>query len=85
MPSNSFYPLFVHVLRCLTQARRKDSVTGGAEIKFGGARKVYSCEFEMGMRNLSQSGLNEQGEDQKLRGIFRPKSEIQTVFTAQNR
>ena len=24
-----------------TQARRQDSVTGGAEINFGGAREVY--------------------------------------------
>ena len=28
------------------QARRQDSVTGGAEINFGGAREVYLCEFE---------------------------------------
>ena len=33
-----------------------------------------------GTRNLSQSGSNKQGEDQKLRRIFRPKSQIQTVF-----
>ena len=25
------------------------------------------------MRNLSQSGLNEQGEEQRFKGIFRPK------------
>ena len=37
------------------------------------------------MRNLSQSGSNEQGEDQKFRGIFRLKSEIQTFFPAENR
>ena len=30
------------------QARRQDSVTGGAEINFGGAREVYLCEFERG-------------------------------------
>ena len=29
-------------------ARRQDSVTGGAEINFGGAREVYLCEFERG-------------------------------------
>ena len=28
------------------QARRQDSVTGRAEINFGGAREVYLCEFE---------------------------------------
>ena len=32
----------------LSQARRQDSVTGGAEINFGGAREVYLCEFERG-------------------------------------
>ena len=30
------------------QARRQDNVTGRAEINFGGARKVYLCEFERG-------------------------------------
>ena len=30
------------------QPRRQDSVTGGAEINFGGAREVYLCEFERG-------------------------------------
>ena len=30
------------------QARRQDSVTGWAEINFGGAREVYLCEFERG-------------------------------------
>ena len=30
------------------QARRQDSVTGGAEINFGGAREVDLCEFERG-------------------------------------
>ena len=29
-------------------AQRQDSVTGGAEINFGGAREVYLCEFERG-------------------------------------
>ena len=32
----------------IAQARRQDSVTGGAEINFGGAREVYLCEFERG-------------------------------------
>ena len=32
-------------------------------------------------RNLSQSGSDEQGEEQRFKGIFRPKSEIQAVFT----
>ena len=67
------------------QVRRQDSVTGGAEINFGGARKVYLCEFERGTRNLSQSQLNEQGEDQRFKGIFRPRSGIQAVFPAENR
>ena len=30
------------------QARRQDSVTGGAETKFGGAREVHLCKFERG-------------------------------------
>ena len=30
------------------QARHQDSVTGGAEITFGGAREVYLSEFERG-------------------------------------
>ena len=47
------------------QARRQDSVTGGAKINFGGAREVYLCEFEKGARNLSKSGSNEQGDLQK--------------------
>ena len=74
--------------RTYLQARRQNSVTGGAEINFGGAREVYFCEFERGTgarENLFQSGSNEQGEDQRFRGIFRPKSETQTVFPAQNR
>ena len=66
------------------QARRQDSVTGGRN-KFWGAREVYLCEFERGTRNLSQSGSNEQGEDERLKGIFQPKSEIQAIFTAENR
>ena len=32
----------------LRQAQRQDSVTGGAEINFGGAREVYLFEFERG-------------------------------------
>ena len=66
------------------QARRQDSVTGGAEINFGGAREVCLCEFERGTGNLSQSGSNKQGEDQRIKGIsgrnrkfkqfFRPKT-----------
>ena len=30
------------------QARRQGSVTGGAEINFGGTQEVYLCEFERG-------------------------------------
>ena len=30
------------------QARRQDSVTGGAEINFERAREVYLCEFKRG-------------------------------------
>ena len=36
------------------QARRQDSVTGGAEINFGRARAVYLCEFE-GAREVCSS------------------------------
>ena len=72
----------------LTQARRQDSVTGGAEINFGGARAVYFVwirEEHGGTRNLSQSGSSEQGEKQRFKGIFRPKSQIQALFPAENR
>ena len=61
---------------------------GGAEINFGKAREVYFVgirEGHGGTRNLSQSGSNEQGEEQRFKGIFRPKSEIQAVFPAENR
>ena len=50
----------------------------------GGYEKFVLCEFERGTgarRNLSQSGSDEQGEKQRFKGIFRPKSEIQAVFT----
>ena len=40
----------------------------------------YLFEFERSTRNLSQSGSNEQGADQKFRGIFRLKSKIKTFF-----
>ena len=36
-------------------------------------------------RNLSQSGSNEQCEDQRLKGIFLPKPGIQAVFQAESR
>ena len=56
------------------QAWRQYSVTGGGgRTKFWGPWEVYLCEFERGMRNLSQSGSNEEGEDQRSKGIFRPK------------
>ena len=70
------------------QARRQDSVTGGgAEKNFGGHENfIYvNSKGARGTRNLSQSGSNDQGEDQKFKGIFRPKSEIQTVFLAKTR
>ena len=47
------------------QARRQDSVTGVAEINFGGARAVYLCEFEGGTRSLLECKSNEKREDQK--------------------
>ena len=64
------------------------AVGGGAEINFGGAREVYFVgirEGHGGTRNLSQSGSNEQSEEQRLKGIFRPNSEIQAVFPAEDR
>ena len=73
---------------CLTQARRQDSVNGGAKINFGGVREVYFVwirEGHGGTSNLSQSGSSEQGEEQRFKGIFRPKSEIQAVFPTENR
>ena len=35
-----------------------------------------------GQEKFTQSGRNEQGEDQRFKGIFRLKSEIQTFFPA---
>ena len=35
--------------------------------------------------NLSKSGSNQKGEEQRFKGIFRPKSEFQAVFPAENR
>ena len=67
----------------------QDSVTGGgrAELNFGGHKKfIYvTLRGARGMRNLSQSGSNEEGEDQRIKGIFRPKSGIQAVSSAENR
>ena len=53
------------------QAQRQNSVTGGAEINFGGAREVYLCEFERGTGKLSQSGSNEQEQKKAFTGIQR--------------
>ena len=69
--------IFLQVCLCLQQARRQDSVTGGAEIKFGGAREVYFVWIRKGhggTRNLSLSGSKEQGVVRKFKGIFRPKT-----------
>ena len=59
-------------------------MTGGAEINFGGHEKFILCEFERGM-GARERDSNEQGEEQRSKGIFRPKSEIQAVFPAKNR
>ena len=90
MPSSPCEPNELKFGMWSSQARRQDSVTGGgeAEINFGGHEKLILCEFERGhggTRNLSQSGSNKQGEEQKVNGIFLPKWEIQTVFPAKNR
>ena len=65
-------------------------MTGRAEINLGGHEQFILCEIERatahgGTRNLSQSGSNEQGEEQRFKVIFRPKSEIQAVFPTKNR
>ena len=52
------------------QARRQDSVTGGAEINLkGGTGSLFMCirEGHGGTRNLFQCGSNERGEDQKIK------------------
>ena len=46
---------------------------------------MWIREEHGGTRNLFQSGSNEQGEDLRLKGICRPKSQIQVVFSAENR
>ena len=60
---------------------------GGRNKFWGGTRSLFMWirEGHRSMRNLSRSGSNEQGEDQKFRVIFRSKSEIQPVFSAKNR
>ena len=66
----------------LVQARCQNSVTGGAEINFGGEREVYFVWIQKGhggTRNLSLSGSKEQGVVRKFKGIFRLKSEIQVA------
>ena len=45
---------------------------------------MWIREEHGGTRNLSQSGSNEQGENQKFKGIFQPKLGIQAVFPAKN-
>ena len=69
------------------QARRQDSVTGGAEINFGGAREVYLCEFERGtgareinpildqmnkVKTKDSKGFS--GQNRKFKRFFRPKT-----------
>ena len=68
----------------VNQARRQDSVTGGAEINFGGHEKFTLCEFERGT-GARERDSNEQGEEQRSEGIFRPKLGTETVFPAENR
>ena len=55
----------------------------GGRKKFGGCTRRFILWMEEGhggTKNLSQSGSNEQGEDQKFRGSFRLQSEIETFF-----
>ena len=74
------------------QAWRQDRVTGGgggggAELNFGGHEKFIYVNLRgaRGTKKLSQSGSNEEGEDQRIKGIFRLKSRIQAVSPAENR
>ena len=51
--------------------------------KFWGGRRSFFMwirEGHGGTRNLSQSGSNKEGEDQKFRRIFRLQSKIETFF-----
>ena len=50
-----------------TQARRQNSVTGGAEINFGGHEKfIYvNSRGHGGTRGLLECGSNEKGKDKK--------------------
>ena len=79
------------------QARRQDSVTGGAEINFGGHEKFILCEFERGtgareiypsldqinkVRSKTSKGFS--GRNRKFKRFFRPKSgahQKKKVFT----
>ena len=61
---------------------------GGGRNKFWGAREVYFVwirEGRGGTRNLSHSGSNEQGKEQKFQGFFRPQSDFQAVFATENK
>ena len=93
----------------LTQARRQDSVTGGAKVNFGGHEQFILCEFEKGtgareiypsldpvnkVRSKDSKGFSgrkqvisttKKRSSLKLQEIFRPKSQIQAVFPAENR
>ena len=73
--------------RTYLQARRQNSVTGRAEINFGGAREVFFCEFERGtgareiyfildqmnkVKTKDSEGFS--GQNQKLKRFFRPRT-----------
>ena len=75
------------------QAQRQDSGTGGGRNKFWGAWEVHLCEFGRGTGareiypSLDQTNkvkTKKKRSSLKFRGIFRPKSEIQTFFPAKN-
>ena len=72
---------------CLTQARRQDSVNGGAKINFGGYEKFILCEFERGTgaraiypsldqvnKVRSKDSKKFSGRNRKFKRFFRPKT-----------
>ena len=58
------------------QTRRHDSVTGGAEINFGGVREVHLCEFE----SVDQTKKVKTKKKKKKKKIFSSKISTNSGF-----
>ena len=65
------------------QARRQDSVTGRAEINFGGHEKFFyvNSRGARGAREFYFSGSNKQNEDQKKRSSVQKFPQFLVIFS----